>query len=350
MITAEFDQSAKLKIVVLAGGTSPERNVSLASGDAVGQALVNAGHEVVKVDPVFPNEILGGDVAFLVGEVGERPPEIHRPHLEPAQVHDLLSTLTSENPDVVFPILHGGWGENGELQALLQLNGFRYVGSEPRASAVAMHKPTSKRLFQWKGIPTTDWLDFLRNSSPSWEKACHMVQEQIGYPAVFKPANGGSTIGLTRVSDESGVKEALEAIFALEDDAMVEPWIEGRELTVSIVADEALPVIEIKPHEGYYDYLNKYTHGQTDYICPADLPHQTTAQLAQHAEDAFAIIGCRHFARVDFLATQSGEAYCLEVNTLPGMTSTSLVPKAAKAIGLSFPELADKLVRIALHD
>jgi D-alanine-D-alanine ligase len=345
-----MEQESKLKIVVLAGGTSPERNVSLASGDAVGKALVEAGHDVVKVDPVFPNEILGGDVAFLMGDVGQRPPDIHRPHLEPAQVHDFISTLTSEKPDVVFPILHGGWGENGELQALLGLNGFRYVGSGPRASAVAMHKPTSKRLFQWKAVPTADWIDFRRSSPPSADKAGQLVQQQIGYPAIFKPANGGSTIGLTRVADESGVAEALQAIFDLEDDAMAEPWIEGRELTVSILDGIALPVVEIKPHEGFYDYLNKYTHGQTDYICPAELPPDIAGQLARYAVDAFEIIGCRHFARVDFLLTQSGEPYCLEVNTLPGMTSTSLVPKSAKAIGLSFPELTDKLVRIALHD
>jgi D-alanine-D-alanine ligase len=344
-----MDQSSRLKIVVLAGGTSPERNVSLASGDALGKALLDAGHDVVKVDPVFPNEILGGDVAFLLGEVGRQPPDIHRPHLVPAQVHDLISTLTSEKPDLVFPILHGGWGENGELQALLGLNGFRYVGSEPRASAVAMHKPTSKRLFQWKSVPTADWIDFFRTSPPLADKASQMVQQQLGYPAVFKPANGGSTIGLTRVADESGVADALQAIFELEDDAMAEPWIDGRELTVSILDGDALPVVEIKPHEGFYNYLNKYTHGQTDYICPAELSTDTARQLAHYAEDAFEIIGCRHFARVDFLLTQSGEPYCLEVNTLPGMTSTSLVPKAANAKGLSFPELADKLVRIALH-
>jgi len=342
--------STKLKVVVLAGGTSPERNVSLASGDAVGSALQEAGHDVVKVDPMSPTEIRPADVPFLMGEVGLEPPEICTPHLVPEQVHDLISTLSSEKPDVVFPILHGGWGENGELQALLGLNGFRYVGSGPRASAVAMHKPTAKRLFQWKGIPTTDWIEFFRSSPPSSERACQIVQQQTGFPAVLKPANGGSTIGLTRVADESGVAAALQAIFDLDDDAIVEPWIDGRELTVSILDGEPLPIIEIRPHEGYYDYRNKYTHGQTDYICPAELPTETAEQLSDHALAAFDVIGCRHFGRVDFLLTRSGEAYCLEVNTLPGMTSTSLVPKAAKARGISFPQLVDKLVRIALHD
>jgi len=342
--------STKLKVVVIAGGTSPERNVSLASGDAVGNALQEAGHEVVKVDPMSPEETRQASVPFLTGEVGLEPPEIRTPHLIPEQIQGLISTLTAEKPDVVFPILHGGWGENGELQALLDLNGFRYVGSGPRASAVAMHKPTAKRLFQWKGIPTTDWVEFLRSSPPSFDDACQVVQRQTGFPAVLKPANGGSTIGLTRVADESGVGAALQTIFALDDDAMAEPWIDGRELTVSILANEALPIVEIKPHVGYYDYRNKYTHGQTDYICPAELSPETAAQLSNYAISAFDVIGCRHFARVDFLLTRSGEAYCLEVNTLPGMTSTSLVPKAAKARGITFPQLVDTLVRIALHD
>ena len=340
----------KLKVAVLAGGTSPERNVSLSSGDAIGDALFEAGHEVLKIDPVFPLDIHGPKDPFLLGEVGRKPPDLHQSHLVPAQVNDLISTLDKLEPDVVFPILHGGWGENGELQSLLGISGFRYVGSGPRASSVAMHKPTAKRLFQWRGIPTTDWLEFAASSPLSHDEICQTIQQQTGFPAVVKPACGGSTIGLTRIADESDVSAAINGVFELEDDVIVEPWIDGRELTVSMLDTEALPIIEIVPHQGFYDYLNKYTHGQTDYICPAEISTDMSDQLSGFAKSAFEILGCRHFARVDFLLTQAGEPYCLEVNTLPGMTSTSLVPKAAQASGLSFPELADKLVRLAFHE
>jgi D-alanine-D-alanine ligase len=321
--------------------------VSLASGDAVGKALAEAGHQVVKIDPVFPLEVRGPDVPFLLGEVGQRPPDLHKGHLVPEQVKDLIDELIRQDPDVVFPILHGGWGEDGRLQSLLSLNGFHYVGSDHRASAAAMHKPTAKRLFQWKGIPTLDWVEFPKSPSPAYEEVQEEIQRRIGFPAVVKPARGGSTVGLTRIGDESDVPAALDAVFELEDDAMVEPWVEGRELTVSILGGEALPIIEIVPHEGYYNYLNKYTHGQTDYICPAELPASTAHLLSTWARDAFNVLGCRHFARVDFLLPHSGKPFCLEVNTLPGMTSTSLVPKAAQAVGMSFAQLVDRLVRMA---
>jgi D-alanine-D-alanine ligase len=229
----------------------------------------------------------------------------------------------------------------------LEIAGVSYVGSGPRASAVAMHKPTSKRLFQWKGIPTPDWVEFLKSSPPTPDTAIQEIQQYIGFPTVTKPSHGGSTIGLTRIPDETGVPNALQLIFDLNDDAMAEPWIEGKELTVTVLDGEPLPVIEIVPHVGFYDYLNKYTHGQTDYICPAELPNDTAQSLASFAKDAYELLSCRHFARVDFLLTQSGEPYCLEVNTLPGMTSTSLVPKAAAAVGITYPMLADKLVRLA---
>jgi D-alanine-D-alanine ligase len=340
----------KLRVIVLSGGTSQERNVSLASGDAVGEALQQAGHHVVKIDPAFPNRILQPEELFITGEVGQEPPDAHQERLTPKQVQELIGVLVSVAPDVVFPILHGGWGEDGRLQSLLEITGFKYVGSAPRASAIAMHKPTAKRLFRWRGIPTPDWLEFPENLCGSIGEIYAEIREHLGFPAVMKPASGGSTIGLTRVSDETEVKTALRTISLLDDDILVEPWIEGRELTMAILSGEALPVVEIKPHVGFYDYLNKYTHGQTDYICPAELPSGITEELSSFAQQAFDIIGCRHFARVDFLLTHSGEPYCLEVNTLPGMTSTSLVPKAAKARGIDFPELADRLIRLALHD
>ncbi len=342
-----MDKKSPLKVVVLAGGTSPERNVSLASGDSVFQALAEAEHRPVRVDPGAPGKVYLPNEIFLSGDVGHHPPEMLESDLTPDQTQELIGAINSYSPDVVFPILHGGWGEDGRLQSLLEITGFHYVGSGPRASAVAMHKPTSKRLFQWKGIPTPDWLEFPKSSPPTPDDAIQEMQQHIGYPAVMKPAHGGSTIGLTRISDESDVANALQVIFDLGDDAMVEPWIAGKELTVSILDGDPLPVIEIVPHEGFYDYLNKYTHGQTDYICPAELPGDTAKLLASLAKDAFELLGCRHFARVDFLLPQSGEPYCLEVNALPGMTSTSLVPKAAAAIGITYPMLADKLVRLA---
>jgi D-alanine-D-alanine ligase len=341
--------SDKFKVIVLAGGTSPERNVSLASGDAVGTALHQAGHEVIKIDPAFPGQSYGPEELFLSGEVGEEPPQLELEPLTHGQVQDLIRALASHSPDVIFPILHGGWGEDGRLQSLLEITGFRYVGSNPRASAVAMHKPTTKRLFQWKGIPTPDWLEFPKNSCPSIEIICSEIQKHLGFPAVMKPSSGGSTIGLTKINDESDVSQAVSEIIQLGDDILVEPWIEGREITVAILNGSPLPIIEIKPREGFYNYLNKYTHGQTDYICPAELSLDKVNELSSFATEAFKIIGCRHFARVDFLLTQSGEPYCLEVNTLPGMTSTSLVPKAAKAQGIGFPELTDRLVKMALE-
>lgn len=345
-----MNRTSPLKVVVLAGGTSPERNVSLASGDAVFKALTEAGHQPIRVDPGTPSKVYHPDEMFIAGEVGEQPPDPQVAEITSNEVCELLTVIQSHTPDAVFPILHGGWGEDGRLQSLLEIADVCYVGSGPRASAVAMHKPTTKRLFQWKGIPTPDWVEFLKSSPPKIDNVIQEIHQQIGFPTVMKPSHGGSTIGLTRISDETNVANALQMIFDLDDDAMAEPWIEGKELTVTVLDGESLPAIEIVPHVGFYDYLNKYTHGQTDYICPADLPSEIANFLASFAKEAFELLGCRHFARVDFLLTPSGEPYCLEVNTLPGMTSTSLVPKAAAAVGITYPMLADKLVRLAYDE
>jgi len=339
-----------MKILVLCGGGSAERIVSLASGDAVATWLGEAGHDVWKYDPERPGAVHPANQTMAPAEIGIAAPTVMLKNgYNPTVVNGLLSVLEKTSPDFVFPILHGGYGENGTLQALLDWVGVPYAGSGAVASGVAMDKHLTRQLFRVAEVPIADGFVVSVDRMDDADYVRKEIDESFGYPVVVKPRNGGSTVGLTKVYLAGDVSGALRAVSALGDQALVEEHFTGRELTVAVVGNDAYPLIEIRPKEGFYDYANKYTVGRTEYLCPAPVAERDTKVMQEMALKAFEVLGCQGFGRVDFVYADDGRFICLEVNTLPGMTKNSLVPKAAKARGEQPPQLMQKIVEHSLR-
>ena len=356
------------------GGTSAERDVSLASGVRVAEALRSHGHDVLSVDTAHGILSASDEQALLSGKVVKTiPPDVQALVRLNAQLPGTLRSLPQT--DVLFLALHGGQGEDGTLQALLDLTGVPYTGSGHLASALAMDKDLSKHLFRAAGVPTADWrmapisgignresgigtsgkreagsgrslasLGTGRERSFSDE-----VERKLGLPVIVKPSKQGSTVGLSIVREIGALWDAIDEAAKYDDEVMVEQFIPGRELTVGILGDEALPVGEIIPVHEIYDYECKYTSGMAREIFPADLTAEETRTIQDLARRAFRALKLRGYARIDFRMSPDGVFYCLEANTLPGMTALSLIPQAAAAVGISFPELCDRIVRLALE-
>ncbi|MDF2774724.1 MAG: D-alanine--D-alanine ligase [Geminicoccaceae bacterium] len=334
------------------GGTSAERDVSLASGLRVAEALRERGHDVLAVDTAHGVLSAADEQAMLAGKVVKTiPPDVQALVRLNAQLPSTLRSLPKT--DVVFLALHGGQGEDGTLQALLDLTGVPYTGSGHLASALAMDKDLSKHLFRAAGVPTADWLMIGNRELGTGNREQEFVGEverELGLPVVVKPSKQGSTVGLTVVRDIAQLWPAVEEAAKYDDEVMVEQFVPGRELTVGILGDEALPVGEIIPVHEIYDYECKYTAGMAREIFPADLTAEQTGVVQELARRAFCALKLRGYARIDFRLAPDGVFYCLEANTLPGMTSLSLIPQAAAAAGISFPELCERIVRLALDD
>jgi len=339
-----------MKILVLCGGESAERVVSLASGDAVAGWLEQAGYETLKYDPEDQGHTYRSTERLAPEAIGiTAPMPVARGQYDPAVVRGLLQVLDGFRPDVVFPILHGGRGEDGTMQSLLDWVGVPYVGANALSCSLAMNKHHSRLIFRAAGIPTTE--GFLvpveRMRDPEWVRA--RIEESFGFPAVVKPLNGGSTIGLTIVYKPDELALALASVTVLERQALVEAHFTGREIAATVVMEEAYPLVEIKPKSGFYDYSNKYTSGRTEYVCPAPIPESDAKRIQDAAVSAFKALDSSGFARVDFLLGDNGDFVCLELNSLPGMTTNSLVPKAARARGEEPVHLMRKIVDCALH-
>jgi len=330
-----------MKITVLLGGTSAERDVSIASGLRISEALRTRGHDVRLVDPAtgaIPGEAERG---LRATHVETEPPSLEELAAlsERAVIPGLVELDEVRWADVVFLGLHGGAGEDGTLQALLDLAGIRYTGSGHLASALAMDKDLSKRLFVAAGVPTADWL-----MAPADVKT---VERHLGWPVVVKPSKQGSTVGLSIVRAPGAYEAAVREAARYDDEVMIERFIEGRELTVGVLGGETMPVGEIKPKHEIYDYECKYTPGMATEDFPADLPESIAAEVQRLSLAAFRALKLRGYARVDFRLGGDGVAYCLEVNTLPGMTELSLIPQAAAAAGMPFPELCERIALLA---
>ena len=326
------------------GGTSAERDVSIASGLRIAAALRSRGHEVVSLDTATGVIDANRERDLLAAGVQQAPPDLEslatmaRQSLSP-----MLGTLPEvRQADVVFLALHGGQGEDGTLQALLDLGGVRYTGTGQLGSAMAMDKDVSKRLFRDHGVQTAEWL-----MAPASAKE---VQDSIGFPVVVKPSKQGSTVGLTLVREPSGLEAAIAEAFKYDDEVMLEQFISGRELTVGILGHEALPIGEIIPKHELYDYECKYTKGMAVEEFPARLDPSVAAHVQAQAVLAFKALKLRGYARIDFRLDDSGGCFCLEANTLPGMTELSLIPQAAAAAGMSFPELCERIVQLAITE
>ena len=331
-----------MKITVFMGGTSSERNVSLASGIRIVEALRSRGHTVTPLDPAKGVIDAAEERALVTGKVGTQPPSLEAlsKFAEGAFLPNLTSMKEVTGADVVFLALHGGQGEDGTIQALLDMANVKYTGSGLLSSALALDKDLSKKLFRQADVKTADWL-----MTPV---TVEQVEGILGLPVIVKPSREGSTVGLTLVKKREDLAPAIEEAGKYDYEVMVETFIPGRELTVGILGDIALPVGEILPKHEIYDYECKYTAGMATEEFPAKLSREATEKVQQQALAAFKALKLRGYARIDFRLTTEGEFYCLEANTLPGMTELSLIPQGAAAMGISFPELCERIVRLAL--
>ncbi|MBI5403819.1 MAG: D-alanine--D-alanine ligase [Ignavibacteriae bacterium] len=336
-----------MKIALLAGGISSEREVSLASARAILMALRENGHEVKVIDPVFGAEKISEEIIFKDLVSKEYPSKEIMDKLLKESRKKVIECVNSDLFDDVglaFLGLHGKYGEDGRIQTLLELRGIKYTGSDILSSAVAMNKNVTKMIFRNCGILTADWIVLSKKDEINTED----IVRRISLPFVVKPNDEGSTVGLTIVKEKSGIKDAVELGFSYTDSIMIEKYVKGRELTVSILGDKAYPLIEIKPKEGFYDYHHKYTKGMTEYICPAEINEDIAKKAQELALKAYHSLGCSVYSRVDFLLTDSEELFCLEVNTLPGMTALSLVPKAVGVTGMDFNMLIENIIALSL--
>lgn len=330
-----------MRITVLTGGTSSERDVALASANQIVEALRSRGHQVEVIDTALGYVSREDEARIIGGAVGAEPPSIEKLRaLERGLLLKGLGELRAvKEADVLFLALHGGTGEDGTLQTLLEMVDVPYTGSGRLGSAMAMDKDISKRLFLQAGVPTAGWY-----MAPV---PVARVEREFGWPVVVKPSKQGSTVGLTIVKQPDQFDAAVALAGQFDDEVMVEQFVPGRELTVGILEGKALAVGEIIPRHETFDYECKYTPGMSEEIFPADLPEEVARECGRLGVLAHEALKLGGYSRVDFRLTPDGKLFCLEVNTLPGMTATSLMPQSAAAVGITFPELCEQICRIA---
>jgi D-alanine-D-alanine ligase len=327
-----------MKICVLLGGASTERNVSIHSGLAVGKELAKAGHQIFYLDPATP---LTEMESFLDSLSNVAVNEQNFQALNQLSDHYFLKQLNwlkKENFDIVFNGLHGGNGENGRIAAVLEMAKIPFTGSGYYASAIAMDKYRSKLLMSENDVGTAR-SQLIRSADEAIA---------IPVPLVIKPNSAGSSVGLHIVKEETDLKPLLTDALIYDRDVLAEAYITGRELTVPVISGKAYPVLEIKPKSGVYDYASKYGSNMSEYIVPAEIPENLKDHLQEQALRVVEAIGLQNYCRIDFRVNEAGESFCLEANTLPGMTATSLTPKSAKAAGLDFIQLLEHIISDAL--
>lgn len=299
------------KIVVLCGAQSPEREVSILSGRACAEALATQ----------FPNT-----------------------ELRILETNALPAELNPET-DIIFPVIHGDYGEDGKIQRDLDARGFAYAGCDARASELCIDKVATKKVLREHALPVTGDIAFTKDSCPHAEA----VVEQLGNALVVKPADKGSSVGLFLPTGIDALKSVLTGDLSAADKWMIEPRLSGRELTVGLLNGKAMGIVEIRPKTGVYDFTNKYTGGNTEYLFPAPIEASTTQAIQAAAEKIFAACGCRDFSRADVILLPDGTFYFLEVNTMPGLTATSLLPKSASCVGLDFAQLTRAMITPAIE-
>ncbi len=342
-----------MKIVVLAGGLSPERDVSFSSGTMATNALLSLGHQAILVDLFFGLPDWDGKTDLFAGakplppfRVAEAEPDLdalRQSRKEGFNDYIGLNVPTlCEQADIVYMALHGDCGENGELQAFFDSRGIRYTGSCAKGCRNAMDKWISKQMFLDAGV-LTPRATLLKAGEP-------VNPEAIPVPCVVKPCNGGSSIGVSVVRDRRELYDALKLAFSMESTILIEEYIKGRELSCGILGETALPPIEIIPLHGFYDYKNKYQAGASKEVTPAEIGKEATEKIQSIALKVFRLLGLSVYGRIDFLLTENGDAYCLEANTLPGMTPTSLLPQEAAVVGYSYERLCDTIISLSLRN
>ena len=340
-----------MKIVVLAGGISTERDVSLSSGTKAYKALKRNGHQVIILDVFLGYEGEDWDSVFEkkndwdkeIGSVNEEIPDLEQVKAKrPDWKRNFFGPHVIEIcqlADVVFMALHGENGENGKIQAYFDLMGIRYTGTDYASSAMAMNKSIAKDIFGYYHIPTPAGISIKKGESI----------KKIPYPCVVKACSGGSSVGVGMANNDEEFEKALEEAFRYDQEVIVEQYIKGREFSVGVMDGRALPVIEIAPKQGFYDYKNKYQAGSTVETCPAELSEEKTRQLQETAEKVFVALRLKNYARMDFRMNEEEDIFCLEANTLPGLTPTSLLPQEAAAEGTSYEELCEQIIQASLR-
>ena len=308
-------EPSSISVALLAGGASGERDISLASGVGAREALEEAGFHVTMLDPVVKNDLV---------------------------------RLITEDFDVAFICLHGRYGEDGTIQGMLDLLGIPYIGSGVWSSAIAIDKARSKLFYQKNGINTPQSMLLKRGDAVD----VNAIVNTVGVPCVVKPASAGSALGVHILTDRADIADAVESVFTIDCEAIIETYIKGTELTVSVIGNKepfSLPIIEIVPKNEFYDFESKYAPGGSQHICPARLSDEQTKKVQEIAVAAHKALGCRGVSRTDIIMDGNGVCWVLETNTLPGMTSTSLLPDAARVAGYSFSELCTMLIQLAFE-
>lgn len=350
---------SKIRVAVLMGGKSAEREVSLSTGRQVLAALDPARYDAFPVDPAYfslpgqgEQQLLGGASASELTD-GEDRGDVHiEPVAEDAAIAQRAALVGRNRPDVAILCLHGRGGEDGTIQGMLELLEIPYTGSGVLASALAMDKAMAKKILALDGVPVPPGILVRgRKEADDYLAALRDGSTTVTCPAVVKPSRQGSTIGISIVQQPENMAAALATALHYDNEVVVEKFIDGIEITAPVLGNDdvrPLPLVEIVPNGGFYDYEAKYTPGATDEIVPARLSTETTTAAQELAVRSHRALGCRGFSRTDMLVAEDG-IYVLEVNTIPGMTPTSLLPRSAEAAGLPFPELVDRMVQLALE-
>lgn len=332
-------KNKEITVGLILGGASPERSVSKHSAEGVMRALQTLNYNVVLVDPAY----------------GIEQPQNEKEYFNdcdcyPVSASNYISAVSKHllnKVDIIFNALHGSWGEDGKIQSILEFNNIPYTGSGILASAASMDKHITKSIIKHHGVSTADWI-VAEKKFPDKAEIIKMAVQKLDFPIVVKPNDQGSAIGLSICKNEIELDAGIELAFQFSKRILLENFIEGKELTVGILDDRVLPVLEIKPKHSYYDYECKYTPGMSNYEVPANIPSDISELIQKQALLAYNSVGCKNYGRIDFILDNNNTPFCLEINTLPGLTSTSLLPKAAKAFGISFEQLIDKIIRTSL--
>ena len=345
-----------MKIVVLAGGLCSERNVSIVSGKQGYNALRKKDHNVVLLDvfmgyeesPCDIDELFENNYSFA-GDitVDELVPDLKavkasRKNQSDCFLGDNVADICRK-ADITFLALHGGVGENGQIQATLDMLGIKYTGPNYLGCAIAMNKGVTKSVLKQNRVSVPEGEIF----TPA-DKKNGTIDKWNNFPCVVKPCNGGSSVGVSIVEDKKDFDKAMDEAFAWEDEVVVEEYIKGREFSIGLIEGKALPIIEIIPESGFYDYVNKYQAGKTKDVCPAELSEEVTKKMQSEAEKAFKALNLDSYARIDFLLDKDNNTYCLEANSLPGMTPTSLLPQEALVLGTNYEDLCEQIIEVSL--
>lgn len=340
-----------MKIVVLAGGTSTERDVSIVSGTGICTALRQKGHQAILVD------VFGGVEEVNFDDPFPAEYDVQKASAYMKAFNANLETMKKERrsffgpnvielcqlADIVFLGLHGANGEDGRLQAAFDLMGIRYTGTDYLSSAISMDKGVAKQFFRSHGVPTPMGIVMERSS-----RSNDLAALGVSLPVVVKTCCGGSSIGVYIAETQEAFEKALDEAFTYENSVVIEEYIQGTEYTVAVVDGKAYPIVEIVPLERFYDYENKYKPGAVRETCPAPLSEELTLKMQEYAVKGYQALGLQSYARLDFMMKNNGDMYCLEANTLPGMTPTSLIPQEAAVLGMDYPTLCEELIKISL--